>query len=212
MRYPQTVRRDSPVRTSGGARGLKDPVVIAKVNADKFAHLLLPITHSIKLNDIYAFVLGSYVIWSVVAGVRYSIDHIKTRRAAVMLNQIWKWCGIVLKCLALLSIWITLLFQVFVIPVLIGLLFELLVIVPMRVPVDESPVFLLYQDWSLGLIFLKIWTRLCPNLYSIRDDRYLIGRRLHNYGEEEEEGPRKRKNEAGNSLVKNEILIRGALD
>lgn len=43
---------------------------------------------------------------------------------------------------------------------LIGLLFELLVIVPMRVPVDESPVFLLYQDWALGLIFLKIWTRL----------------------------------------------------
>ena len=50
--------------------------------------------------------------------------------------------------------------QIFVIPVLIGLLFELLVIVPMRVPVDESPVFLLYQDWALGLIFLKIWTRL----------------------------------------------------
>jgi hypothetical protein len=44
--------------------------------------------------------------------------------------------------------------------VLIGLLFELLVIVPMRVPIDESPVFLLYQDWALGLIFLKIWTRL----------------------------------------------------
>lgn len=52
------------------------------------------------------------------------------------------------------------LLQIFVIPVLIGLLFELLVIVPMRVPVDESPVFLLYQDWALGLIFLKIWTRL----------------------------------------------------
>ena len=51
-------------------------------------------------------------------------------------------------------------FQIFVIPVLIGLLFELLVIVPMRVPIDESPVFLLYQDWALGLIFLKIWTRL----------------------------------------------------
>ena len=50
--------------------------------------------------------------------------------------------------------------QVLVIPVLIGLLFELLVIVPMRVPIDESPVFLLYQDWALGLIFLKVWTRL----------------------------------------------------
>lgn len=71
-----------------------------------------------------------------------------------MFGQIWKWCGIVLKSCALLSIWI------FVIPVLIGLLFELLVLVPMRVPIDESPVFLLYQDWVFGLVFLKIWTRL----------------------------------------------------
>ncbi|KAK1368688.1 hypothetical protein POM88_034780 [Heracleum sosnowskyi] len=84
----------------------------------------------------------------------YSIEYIKTRRAAVLLKHIWKWCGIVLKSSVLLSIWI------FVIPILIGLLFELLVIVPMRVPIDESPVFLLYQDWALGLIFLKIWTRL----------------------------------------------------
>ncbi|KAJ9705091.1 hypothetical protein PVL29_003241 [Vitis rotundifolia] len=115
---------------------------------------LLPITHGIKCNDLYSFIIGSYVIWTALAGVRYSIEHIKTRRAAVLLSQMWKWCGIVIKSSALLSIWI------FVIPVLIGLLFELLVIVPMRVPVDESPVFLLYQDWALGLIFLKIWTRL----------------------------------------------------
>ncbi|KAL8115522.1 hypothetical protein AgCh_022137 [Apium graveolens] len=89
---------------------------------------------------LYAFVIESYVIWTVVA--------------VVLLKHIWKWCGIVLKSSVLLSIWI------FVIPVLIGLLFELLVIVPMLVPVDESPAFLLYQDWALGLIFLKICTRL----------------------------------------------------
>ncbi|KHN43053.1 E3 ubiquitin-protein ligase MARCH6 [Glycine soja] len=93
----------------------------------------LPITHGIKCNDLYAFIIGSYVIWTAVAGVRYSIEQIRKRRSSVL---------------------------IFVIPVLIGLLFELLVIVPMRVPVDESPVFLLYQDWALGLIFLKIWTRL----------------------------------------------------
>ncbi|KAK7319893.1 hypothetical protein RJT34_04621 [Clitoria ternatea] len=114
----------------------------------------LPITHGIKCNDLYAFIIGSYVIWTAVAGVRYSIEQVRKRRASVLLGQIWKWCGILVKSSALLSIWI------FVIPVLIGLLFELLVIVPMRVPVDESPVFLLYQDWALGLIFLKIWTRL----------------------------------------------------
>ncbi|KAK1430314.1 hypothetical protein QVD17_12963 [Tagetes erecta] len=115
---------------------------------------LLPITHGIKCNDLYAFIIGSYVIWTALAGVRYSIDQIKTRRATVLLGQIMKWCSIVAKSSILLSIWI------FMIPVMIGLLFELLVIVPMRVPVDESPVFLLYQDWALGLIFLKIWTRL----------------------------------------------------
>ncbi|KAL9174204.1 hypothetical protein ABFS82_02G036500 [Erythranthe guttata] len=115
---------------------------------------LLPITHGIKCNDLYAFVIGSYVIWTGLAGARYCVDLIRTKRTRFLLNQIWKWCGIILKSFALLSIWI------FVIPVLIGLLFELLVIVPMRVPVDESPVFLLYQDWALGLIFLKIWTRM----------------------------------------------------
>ncbi|KAJ7946073.1 E3 ubiquitin-protein ligase MARCH6 [Quillaja saponaria] len=115
---------------------------------------LFPLTHGIKCNDLYAFIIGSYVIWTAVAGARYSIEQIRNKRASVLLNLIWKWCGIVIKSSALLSAWI------FVIPVLIGLLFELLVIVPMRVPVDESPVFLLYQDWALGLIFLKIWTRL----------------------------------------------------
>ncbi|KAL8239494.1 hypothetical protein R6Q59_016061 [Mikania micrantha] len=115
---------------------------------------LLPITHGIKCNDLYAFIIGSYVIWTALAGLRYSIDEIKIRRATVLFGQIMKWCSIVAKSFVLLSMWI------FIIPVLIGLLFELLVIVPMRVPVDESPVFLLYQDWALGLIFLKIWTQL----------------------------------------------------
>ncbi|OAY39236.1 probable E3 ubiquitin ligase SUD1 isoform X2 [Manihot esculenta] len=261
---------------------------------------LLPITHGIKCNDLYAFIIGSYVIWTALAGARYSTEHVRTNRATVLLSQIWKWCGIVLKSSALLAIWI------FVIPVLIGLLFELLVIVPLRVPVDESPVFLLYQDWALGLIFLKIWTRLVmldhmmplvdeswrvkfervredgfsrlqglwvlreivfpiimklltalcvpyvlarglfpvlgyplvvnsavyrfawlgclsfsalcfcakrfhiwfTNLHnSIRDDRYLVGRRLHNYGEDREE----RQSEALSSELQNSNLIGSGL-
>ncbi|GJM97900.1 hypothetical protein PR202_ga14861 [Eleusine coracana subsp. coracana] len=114
----------------------------------------LPITHGIKCNDLFSFSIGCYIIWSAAAGTRYAIDYIRSGQLGFLVQQICKWCSIVLKSSALLSIWI------FVIPVLIGLLFELLVIVPMRVPIDESPVFLLYQDWALGLIFLKIWTRL----------------------------------------------------
>ncbi|XP_022868498.1 probable E3 ubiquitin ligase SUD1 isoform X2 [Olea europaea var. sylvestris] len=131
---------------------------------------LLPVTHGIKFNDSYAFIIGSYVIWTVLAGAKYFINHIWKRRTRVLLGGIWKWCGIILKSSALLSIWI------FIIPVLIGLLFELLVIVPMRVPVDESPVFLLYQDWALGLIFLKIWTRvvMLGNMMPLVDESWRI--------------------------------------
>ncbi|KAG7540451.1 Zinc finger RING-CH-type [Arabidopsis thaliana x Arabidopsis arenosa] len=115
---------------------------------------LLPTTHGIKCNDLYAFVIGTYAFWTTISGATYAIGYVKSKRTSVLLNQTLKWCGIVFKSSMLLAIW------AFIIPVLIGLLFELLVIVPMRVPVDESPVFLLYQDWALGLIFFKIWTRL----------------------------------------------------
>ncbi|CAJ2650197.1 unnamed protein product [Trifolium pratense] len=66
----------------------------------------LPITHGIKCNDLYAFIIGSYVIWTAVAGVRYSIEQVRKRRTSVLLNQIWKWCSIVVKSSALLSIWV----------------------------------------------------------------------------------------------------------
>lgn len=58
------------------------------------------------LIDLYAFIIGSYIIWTAVAGVRYSIEHIRTKRVAVLLGQIWKWCAIVIKSSVLLSIWV----------------------------------------------------------------------------------------------------------
>lgn len=114
----------------------------------------LPITYGVKCNDLYAFNIGCYVIWATVAVIGYAVDYLKTHNAKILVMQVLKWTAIVTKSSMLLSLWIV------VIPVLIGLLFELLVVIPLRVPVDESPVFLLYQDWALGLVFLKIWTRL----------------------------------------------------
>lgn len=60
----------------------------------------------VNLVDLYSFVIGSYVIWTAVAGARYTNAYIKTRRTADLLYHIWKWCGIVLKSSALLSIWV----------------------------------------------------------------------------------------------------------
>ncbi|KAL8541428.1 hypothetical protein ACS0TY_002626 [Phlomoides rotata] len=67
---------------------------------------LLPVTHGIRCNDLYAFVIGSYVIWTGLAGARYCVDLIRTRRTTLLLNQIWKWCGIIVKSSVLLSIWV----------------------------------------------------------------------------------------------------------
>lgn len=133
----------------------------------------------------YAFNIGCYVLWAVAAAVRYAVDYLKTHDVKVLMLQILKWSAIVAKSTVLLTLWVRvvsslfvriwirkcrrltiflpnhfLVLQIIVIPVLIGVLFDVLVVVPLRVPINESPVFFYYQDWALGLVFLKIWTRL----------------------------------------------------
>jgi E3 ubiquitin-protein ligase MARCH6 len=43
-----------------------------------------------------------------------------------------------------------------VIPLMFGLLLELLIVVPLRVPLDQTPVLFLWQDWALGVLYTKI--------------------------------------------------------
>lgn len=41
-------------------------------------------------------------------------------------------------------------------PLLLGILFELTLVVPMRVPLDQTPIFFPWQDWALGVLNAKI--------------------------------------------------------
>lgn len=43
-----------------------------------------------------------------------------------------------------------------VIPLMFGLLLELVVVVPLRVPIVQTPVLFLWQDWALGVLYTKI--------------------------------------------------------
>ncbi|KAK8940151.1 hypothetical protein KSP40_PGU017504 [Platanthera guangdongensis] len=107
-----------------------------------------PFTHGIKCNDLVAFSIdlaSSGPLWLGPA-IQLNISDLGVPFLHVPDFQM---VHHYLEKLCLLSLWIV------VIPVLIGLLFELLVLVPLRVPVDESPVFLLYQDWAVGLIIMK---------------------------------------------------------
>ena len=43
-----------------------------------------------------------------------------------------------------------------VIPLMFGFLLEVVVLMPVRVSLTQSPVFFLWQDWALGAMYTKI--------------------------------------------------------
>lgn len=112
--------------------------------------------------DIYAFSIGCYVLWAILSAARYAVYYLQTHDLRVFIRHALKWSAIAAKSVVLLSLWLGL------IPMLIGLIFELVVVVPLRDgPVDEGPNPFLYHDWALGLVILKVWTKLVMLGHSI---------------------------------------------
>ncbi|KAI3864723.1 hypothetical protein MKW92_049349 [Papaver armeniacum] len=111
----------------------------------------LPITHGIECNDLYAFFIGKFSIWTSFTGVRYLIEHFRAGKAHLRFSDLCKLFCIVAERCVLLSLWSI------VIPVLIGLLFEFTFVLPIRALVPEVPVLLLCQDWAVGFFFFKLW-------------------------------------------------------
>lgn len=42
------------------------------------------------------------------------------------------------------------------VPLMFGLLLELVLVIPLRVPIEQSPVLFVWQDWALGVLYTKI--------------------------------------------------------
>lgn len=61
-----------------------------------------------------------------------------------------EWAGITAKAVVAVSLLMGL------IPLMFGLLLELVVLTPVRVPLHQSPVYFLWQDWALGAMYTKI--------------------------------------------------------
>ncbi len=68
---------------------------------------------------------------------------------AIML-KIKEW--VTITCKALLSAVVLL----GLIPLLIGLLFDVVIIIPLRVPLNQTPIFYLWQDWAFGVLHTKV--------------------------------------------------------
>ena len=84
---------------------------------------------------------------------------------------VFKWTVVGAKVTLLAAVWLT------IPPLLLGTLLESLVVIPIRTPLRETPMYPWIQVWALGLVFLKIWIR-CVIVGAVGDPDGDFGRAL----------------------------------
>lgn len=103
----------------------------------------------IKVHELYTAACGTYLCWLAARAVALILSWLPQGRAA-MLERLKQWCILGMKTIVASTILLG------VIPLLFGLLLELVVIVPLRVPIHQTPVLFIWQDWALGVLYTKI--------------------------------------------------------
>jgi len=104
---------------------------------------------NVKIHELYTAACGLYLMW------------LTLRLATLLYTWIPRGAGVILlrlgdaalftgKTLLLASLFLLL------IPLLLGSLFELVIVIPVRVPLTQTPLFNPWQDWALGILHMKI--------------------------------------------------------
>ncbi|XP_077592388.1 E3 ubiquitin-protein ligase MARCHF6 [Stigmatopora nigra] len=106
-------------------------------------------TGSSKIHELYTAACGLYVCWLSIRGVTVLLAWMPQGRT-VIAHKVQEWTFMILKTL------VVALLVAGVIPLLLGLLFELVIVAPLRVPLDQTPLFYPWQDWALGVLHAKI--------------------------------------------------------
>jgi E3 ubiquitin-protein ligase MARCH6 len=113
-----------------------------------FAQLSFPLT-----NDLYTFCAGFYAVYGAASLAHSTFTFMTSLPVPQIISEICLYAIMGLK-LGIITLFLGL-----IVPLLIGLVFELVFAIPWRVATDQSPHFFIYQDWGLGLIYLKVWYR-----------------------------------------------------
>uniref|UniRef100_A0A3Q3NDV2 E3 ubiquitin-protein ligase MARCHF6 n=1 Tax=Mastacembelus armatus TaxID=205130 RepID=A0A3Q3NDV2_9TELE len=106
-------------------------------------------TGNSKIHELYTAACGLYVCWLSIRGVTVLLAWMPQGRT-VILHKVQEWALMILKTLVVAVL------VAGVIPLLLGLLFELVIVAPLRVPLDQTPLFYPWQDWALGVLHAKI--------------------------------------------------------
>ncbi|XP_034179998.2 membrane-associated ring finger (C3HC4) 6 [Osmia lignaria lignaria] len=104
-----------------------------------------------RVHEVYTVACGTYVCWAAARGLALAFFWLPRGRRAV-LDRVKHWAIIGVKASVAFFLLIGL------IPLLFGLLLELVVVVPLRVPLEQNPILFIWQDWALGVLYTKIAT------------------------------------------------------
>lgn len=103
-------------------------------------------------HELYTAAMGTYLCWVISRGVAIAVNLFPQGRTVVM-AKIKHWVSIAASYTMAAIIFVLMLG---VVPLLFGLLLELVVVVPLRVPLEQTPILFLWHDWALGVLYTKI--------------------------------------------------------
>ncbi|XP_064189221.1 E3 ubiquitin-protein ligase MARCH6 isoform X1 [Anguilla rostrata] len=106
-------------------------------------------TGSAKIHELYTAACGLYVCWLSIRGITVLLAWMPQGRTVIFL-KVQEWSLMIMKTV------IVAVLVAGMIPLLLGLLFELVIVAPLRVPLDQTPLFYPWQDWALGVLHAKI--------------------------------------------------------
>ncbi|XP_059053765.1 E3 ubiquitin-protein ligase MARCHF6 [Achroia grisella] len=101
------------------------------------------------VHELYTAACGMYACWALGRGGGLAAGWARGGRAALAARAaLWarRAARAALAALALLG----------VVPLMFGMLLELVLVIPLRVPLEQSPVLFVWQDWALGVLYTKI--------------------------------------------------------
>ncbi|XP_060802474.1 E3 ubiquitin-protein ligase MARCHF6 [Amyelois transitella] len=101
------------------------------------------------VHELYTAACGMYVCWAVGRGGSLCAGWARGGRSALVSRAaLWARRAARAAAAALLLLGL--------VPLLFGLLLELVLVIPLRVPLEQSPVLFVWQDWALGVLYTKI--------------------------------------------------------
>uniref|UniRef100_A0AAQ4NX34 E3 ubiquitin-protein ligase MARCHF6 n=1 Tax=Gasterosteus aculeatus aculeatus TaxID=481459 RepID=A0AAQ4NX34_GASAC len=104
---------------------------------------------SAMVHELYTAASGLYICWLSIRGATMMLSWMPQGRNMIMI-KVQEWTLTILKTVVVAVL------LAGVIPLLLGLLFELVVVAPLRVQLDQTPLFYPWQDWALGVLHAKI--------------------------------------------------------